>query len=262
MSTLTFHEGRPRLASPDLPPTLTPNPIHAMAKAPSRVLSSLGSLLVYGVFAVGSVVLARNVHTEHGRLRPTVPENIVDLRDPVDVAPPLPPPPPPERLLSPSVVATRPKDWQAPDTSNIIPDEAPTTVPTENRAWDGRYSKDMPVAKDTGSVTPPHLLSPQPVSGMGSSRIVDTDYRQLRVLRQAPVNYPPLARLAKLQGPVEMLITIDPSGVPSHVEVLNGLPQLHAEAMRSAREWRFEPARIDGQPVSARFRLTINFRLQ
>ncbi len=262
MSTLTFHEGRPRLTSPDLPPTLTPNPIHAMAKAPSRLLSSLGSLLVYGVFAVGSVVLARNVHTETGRSPVTGREVVLDLRPTDEVAPPLPTPPPPDRLLSPSVVATRPKDWQAPDTSNTIPEVTPTSVPTQDQTFAGRYTENMPVAKDPGSVTPPHLLPPQPVGGMTSSRTVDFDYRQLRVLRQASVNYPPLARLAKVQGPVEMLITIDSGGVPSHVEVLSGLPQLHAEAMRSAREWRFEPARIDGQPVSARFRLTINFRLQ
>ncbi|MDE3034166.1 MAG: TonB family protein, partial [Acidobacteriota bacterium] len=34
------------------------------------------------------------------------------------------------------------------------------------------------------------------------------------------------------------------------------------EALRAARQWRFEPARINGQAVPASFRLTLNFRLR
>lgn len=70
-----------------------------------------------------------------------------------------------------------------------------------------------------------------------------------------------MARASRVQGPVELLMTIDERGVPMHVRVLSGHPAFHAEAERAARQWRFEAATQEGRAVPARFRLTILFRL-
>lgn len=86
---------------------------------------------------------------------------------------------------------------------------------------------------------------------------------QLQILRQAAPSYPPLARIARRQGSVVLLMTIDTQGVPVDVKLLTSPdPSLAAEAERAARLWRFAPALLNGQPVNAQFRLTLNFRLQ
>lgn len=263
MSTLSFHQGRPRLAEPELPPTLTPNPIHAASRAPSRTLSALGSLLVYGVFAVCTLALAQGVAHEPRRvetrtiqdviLNPSAEDRVATVR-----------PPMPERAPIRTENLTRPADWKPIEKDDSIPDVAPNTMPTRDDSLAHLFSKDMAVAKPGESATGAGELLRRGVTSLGSgtTSVQDVDYRQLRVLHQAPVHYPPMARLARVQGPVEVLITIDPNGVPVQVEANGGHPSLQAEAMRCAREWRFEPARVDGQPVSARFRLTIQFRLQ
>ncbi len=113
-----------------------------------------------------------------------------------------------------------------------------------------------------------HTLPTGATSGTGSGTgsapsIVDFDFRQMRVLHQVAPIYPAMARLARIQGDVVLLMTVDPQGVPTEVRALSGPhPSLEQEAMRVARFWRFEPATLNGQPVSAQFRLTLLFRLK
>jgi protein TonB len=57
-------------------------------------------------------------------------------------------------------------------------------------------------------------------------------------------------------------MVIDGMGVPTTVTVLSGPPQFQAEALRAARQWRFTPARQNGQAVEAAFNLTLQFRLK
>jgi protein TonB len=84
----------------------------------------------------------------------------------------------------------------------------------------------------------------------------------LRILRQVDPLYPPFARMAHIQGAVVLLMTIDEQGIPADIQVIEGHMALLEEALRAARQWRFEPARADGRPVPATFKLTLNFRLK
>ena len=85
---------------------------------------------------------------------------------------------------------------------------------------------------------------------------------QVRILSQVQPVYPSLARAARVQGPVVLRMTIDTLGVPTDVQVASGHPALQAEAMRAARLWRFAPAMVNGQALSATFQLTIIFSLR
>jgi protein TonB len=84
----------------------------------------------------------------------------------------------------------------------------------------------------------------------------------LAVLRQVDPAYPDFARRARVQGTVVLLMTVDEAGRPLRVQVLEGHPVFHEAAVQAARQWRFEPARVDGQAVSAAFRLTLKFSLR
>ena len=84
----------------------------------------------------------------------------------------------------------------------------------------------------------------------------------LAVLRQVDPVYPEFARRARIQGPVVLLMTVDEQGQPIQVQVLEGHPVFREAATQAARQWRFEPARVDGRPVAASFRLTLKFSLR
>ena len=82
------------------------------------------------------------------------------------------------------------------------------------------------------------------------------------ILRRVDPIYPDLARRAHVQGTVVLMMIVDDRGVPMQVNVLDGPPALQEVALQAARQWRFEPALMDGHPVPASFRLTLNFRLR
>jgi protein TonB len=84
----------------------------------------------------------------------------------------------------------------------------------------------------------------------------------LAVLHRVDPVYLDFARQARIQGPVVLMMTVDEQGRPIQVQVLEGHAVFHEAAKQAARQWRFEPARMNGQPVSAAFRLTLKFSLR
>jgi TonB family protein len=81
--------------------------------------------------------------------------------------------------------------------------------------------------------------------------------------RVEPV-YPMGARYFHVAGPAIFESVIDKSGTVREITVLKGLPSapLTYCAMEALRQWRFQPATIDGQPVDVLFNLTINYKLR
>ena len=56
---------------------------------------------------------------------------------------------------------------------------------------------------------------------------------------------------------------IDKTGNVTNVKVLKGLPMgLDQAAADAVKKWKFEPATLNGKPVSVIYNLTVNFQLQ
>ena len=71
------------------------------------------------------------------------------------------------------------------------------------------------------------------------------------------------ARQARIQGTVILQAVIDKVGAVTSVKVLKGLPLgLNDTALAAVKEWKYEPARLDGEPVPVYLSLLINFSLQ
>lgn len=80
------------------------------------------------------------------------------------------------------------------------------------------------------------------------------------------------AKRCHIEGQVVMQSTIDAEGNVVDIEVLKAKLDLkHLEALRKAfadeaikaiRQWKFEPATLEGEPVSVYYNLTVNFRLE
>jgi len=77
-----------------------------------------------------------------------------------------------------------------------------------------------------------------------------------------PPDYPPIARQAKATGTVAVQITIDEGGNVIVAEAVSGHPLLRAAAVKAARDAKFSPTRLSGQPVKVNGVLTYNFVAQ
>lgn len=75
-------------------------------------------------------------------------------------------------------------------------------------------------------------------------------------------DYSEEARKAKYQGTVILWLIVGPDGHPRDIRVARTLGMgLDQKAVEAVRNWKFEPAMKDGQPVSVQINVEVNFRL-
>ncbi|MGH9794838.1 MAG: energy transducer TonB [Candidatus Acidiferrales bacterium] len=81
-----------------------------------------------------------------------------------------------------------------------------------------------------------------------------------RLLEQAPVVYPQMARMTRLEGNVVIDARIDETGRVTEMRVVSGPTLLHQAAKDSLARWRYEPGTLNGKPVTTNLVVTIQFR--
>lgn len=82
-----------------------------------------------------------------------------------------------------------------------------------------------------------------------------------RLVRNANLVYPPEAWAADKEADVTVLLTVDPEGAVADVELSAIVGEGFDEAaLKAARQLRFTPARINGQPVTVQIEYTFRFR--
>jgi protein TonB len=74
--------------------------------------------------------------------------------------------------------------------------------------------------------------------------------------------YPPLARAARASGTVTVQILVDEQGRVVSANAVGGHPLLQQAAVSAARQARFSPTLLSGQPVKVQGVITYNFVLQ
>jgi periplasmic protein TonB len=91
---------------------------------------------------------------------------------------------------------------------------------------------------------------------------VGGDVKQARLISSVPPIYPTIAKTQHVQGEVRIDALVDAAGKVSSMKVVSGPVLLHQAAMDSLRQWRYEPAMLDGKPVPMHLTVTVQFRLQ
>jgi TonB family protein len=103
---------------------------------------------------------------------------------------------------------------------------------------------------------------PQHVLEIESSRPVSySQVRQPSVIERIPPEYSGRAEALGLTGPVIVEAIVGTEGRIESIKVVQGLRGCTIPAIRAFRQWRFDPAALDGQPISVYFELTLNFGL-
>ncbi|HWQ56246.1 MAG TPA: energy transducer TonB [Bryobacteraceae bacterium] len=80
------------------------------------------------------------------------------------------------------------------------------------------------------------------------------------VTRVQPI-YPSTARQLKIEGAVELSVTIADSGVVEKVDIVSGNPMLTRPAADALKRWKFNPFTQDGKAVKAVAPVTVSFKL-
>ena len=73
--------------------------------------------------------------------------------------------------------------------------------------------------------------------------------------------YPVIARTIHLQGTVYLRAIIATDGTVRQLEVISGHPILANPALQAVRRWRYQPTRLNGEPVEVETLITVNFVL-
>ena len=84
----------------------------------------------------------------------------------------------------------------------------------------------------------------------------------IKLLHRDEPEYPPVAKVAGVEGVVVMRVLIDRSGATQETEVVWGHPALRNAALESLKNWRWEPIKVDGEAVPASTTVTFNFVLR
>lgn len=113
------------------------------------------------------------------------------------------------------------------------------------------------VGSDPGAIG--YVSADAPLQGVREMPVVEVPER---VSYQAP-RYTDVARRARVQGVVLLRLEVDEEGRVADVDVVKDLPMgLTSEAVRSARTWRYEPARLGDRPVGVSFDVAVRFAIE
>jgi periplasmic protein TonB len=83
------------------------------------------------------------------------------------------------------------------------------------------------------------------------------------VVSRVEPRYPASARMIRSEGTVVIEVVVETDGRTGDVRVLRGISKaLDEAAVAAIRQWRFRPARVEGNPVRAYHTVTVRFELR
>ena len=156
-----------------------------------------------------------------------------------------------------------------PETKKISPNKSDKTSPKEPIAptqppFSTSQTASVPAtpaapATQTGPAGP----QPRTVGGLNAYECDSLDQRP-SVTRRAELEYPAKARRMNIQGSARVRLVVDSSGQPCNCEVVSASPVGYFEeaALKAARNMRFAPGKLKGQPVNSLVELPFIFRLR
>ena len=84
---------------------------------------------------------------------------------------------------------------------------------------------------------------------------------QAQLISQTPPVYPPMAKMAKVEGPVVLQLVVGKEGAVEELRVISGHPMLVQAALDAVRQWRYHPYLLNGKPVEFETQVTVSFKL-
>ena len=109
---------------------------------------------------------------------------------------------------------------------------------------------------------PPPPPAPKPTPEPPKKTVVSGGVLNGKAISKPQPTYPPIAKAARASGTVTVQILVDESGRVVSASAVSGHPLLQQAAVAAARQARFSPTLLSGQPVKVSGVITYNFVLQ
>jgi len=238
--------------------------IYSAAKTDNWKRATIPIAYIIECIIVGGMILVPLIYTEalpKGQLMTFL------------VAPPPPPPPPPPPM------AAAPKVIRRVTAEDIM--RAPTVIPkTIERIKDepepmqsaavgvvGGVPGGMPGGSPGGvlgsiissAAAPP---PPPPPKATTPKRIrVGGQVESAKLIFRPQPEYPPLAKMARIQGTVRLEAIISRDGTIQDLRVVSGHPLLVKSAIEAVQRWRYQPTLLNGEPVEVVTEVDVIFNL-
>jgi len=119
-----------------------------------------------------------------------------------------------------------------------------------------------PSAEDATGLEAPLGVSGKQPAAPAAQVPVGGEVKQARLISSVPPAYPPMAKTQHVSGGVTIDALVDANGRVTRMKVLSGPALLEQAAMDALRQWKYEPATLDGKAVPVHLTVTIQFRLQ
>lgn len=113
-----------------------------------------------------------------------------------------------------------------------------------------------PIATDVS--LPANL--PSPAAPLERTLPIGGEVQPARLIRAVLPEYPQLAKTNRVAGDVTLDALIDASGNVRDVSVISGPVFLREAAKAALKQWKYEPARLDGQPTAMHLTVTVKFK--
>ena len=112
-----------------------------------------------------------------------------------------------------------------------------------------------------GIAGPNAAALPMPMAQPEGPAKIGGNVKEPKLLNSVAPAYPLSARSSAVQGDVVIETTIDKSGNVVRMHVVSGPAMLRASALEALKHWKYEPSKLNGEPVEAQMQVIIKFRL-
>ena len=124
----------------------------------------------------------------------------------------------------------------------------------------GVLSEEQP-ADNADSLGGLAVASNQPASP-AAPLAVGGDVKQAKLISSVQPAYPAMAKTERISGAVAIDALIDANGRVTTMKVISGPTLLQEAAKDALKQWKYEPATLDGKAVPMHLTVTLQFRLQ
>jgi protein TonB len=242
--------------------------IYSAAKTGDWKRATLPIAYVFEVIIIGVLVLIPLIYTQ------ALPK--AQLMTFLAAPPPPPPPPPPPAAAAPAPRVVRHISVEdvmraptvIPKTIAQVKDE-PEPPPNAGVGVVGGVEGGMPGGQMSGvlggviggalGAAPPPPPPPKPQT---PKRIrVGGQVESAKVVFGPKPEYPPLAKMARIQGTVRLDAVISKDGSIQNLKVISGHPLLVRAALETVQRWRYQPTLLNGDAVEVATEIDVNFTL-
>lgn len=239
--------------------------IYSASKTGNWKRATIPIAYIVEVILVGVLILIPLIYTE------ALPKStlMVSLTAP----PPPPPPPPPPAAAPPKVVIHRVTVEDIMKAPTVIPKtirqvrDEPEPPPQAAVGVVGGVPGGVPggsaggviggIIGGVGTAPPP----PPPKAATPKRIRVGGQVESAKLIFQPKPEYPPLAKMARIQGTVRLEAVISKDGTIQDLKVVSGHPLLVKSALEAVQRWRYQPTLLNGDPVEVVTEIDVNFTL-